>query len=395
MLKRYIFKGLDTSVISLTNVLEEVNRKSLTGFLKVTYWTGDDYLLFSDGEPYKAISFKMDGSKLIKEPGAFSIQQEGSATLAETTLDDLTAILETKQDLQTEKAWVFFPYGLPIHEPTLISFLDLEKELTLVKRSHLDGYMAFHSRETLMGMVLFERGHAIAAMARDGSLGETAIRYISSEAIPSKTFVSVYTLEPEIVNFMYSLQSAGVRTVNLDIESYDEVRTTISEESKNAVVLIESEGICRYDLFFEGQLIHRLVKDKGLFVHEDEIDKLSIKVENLPNRSIKVFEVKLVTPPKPMDIPLEISVEAKESSEVVSPEKVHLLKELFLKEIGPIGKIVWDRVLKDLGLSEERINSSKLKVFLERLKSEFPERELGESFTRKAKDLVSYVLVQR
>ncbi len=391
MLKRYVFKDLEVGVLNFNNILDEVRRKNLTGFLRVIYWTRDEYLLFHEGEPYQGVAFHSGRQRINLEPDKFRFRdEEGSATLAEATLDDLVSIQELRTEPDTDGAFLMFPYGLQVQEPVSLSFVDFKKEMLLAKRSHLNGYMAIYSPNEIFGVVVFEAGNPVMVLGANGSLGQSAVNYINANIIPAKSYLSVYNLEPEIVNFMCSMWGDNVREIKLNSDNYADVKEYIAGKNMDVVVLLESGGIYRYDLFFKGQLVETIVKDRGIFIYdEEEKVHLSEKVENLPDKKIEVFEVKILKERSPVDVVIEIGqARVEELQEAVPAEKVDAIKTAFIRDIGPIGKLIWEKLINEYGLKETDMNINQLRLVVEKLRAEFPEEEARKDFIRKVRDIL-------
>ena len=395
MIKRVLFKDLDVNVMNVGKVYDEVRRKEVTGFLKVVYWSKDDYLLFYRGNPYKVVTFNSDGSRSISEADKFSVdRKEGTATLVETTVDDLVGIIEDRNNISHDGSLVFFPYGLPVQEPVSISFLDINKEFLLAQRSHLDGYVALYSDEQLFGTVVFQGGFPVAVFGGDGSFGEKAITYINANLIPARSFMSMYTLEPELLSFVYSMHSDNVIQVEKGFETYEEAEAFVKEERKNAVVVTAGEGIYRYDMFFMGQPIDRLLKEKGVFVSEEMgKDKLISKVENLPDRTITVYDVSIIEKPRP----IEVVIEGVEEEVVVSDNEVPLdrvleIKSAYIKEMGPVGKLLWDKTLNELGFKESSMTANHLRIVVEKLRKEIPEESAAKEFLSQVENILPDII---
>jgi len=395
MIKRVLFKDLDVNVMNIGKVYEEVRRKEVTGFLKLVYWSKDDYLLFHRGAPYKVVTFNSDGSRNISEADKFSVdRREGTATLVETTIDDLVGIIEDRSDVIHDGSLVFFPYGLPVQEPVSISFLDINKEFMLAQRSHLDGYVALYSDEQLFGTIVFHSGFPVAVFGGDGSFGDRAVTYINANLIPAKSFMSMYTLEPELLSFVYSMHSDNVREVEKDFSTYEEAEAVIKEERKNAIVITRGEGIHRYDMFFMGQHIDRLVKEKGVFLSEEMgKDRLATKVENLPSRTITVYDVSIIEKPRPIEVVIEgVEEEVVASDNEVPLDKVLDIKSAYIKEMGPVGKLLWDKTLNELGFKESSMTTNHVRIVVEKLRKEIPEESATKEFLRQVENILPDII---
>jgi len=394
MLRRTVFRGLDVNVLNLDNVLREVSRRELTGYLRVVYWDKDDFLLFSEGLPFKAVTVRSDGRRLFHEAQGFRIEQrDGSATLVETSLDELVAFQEYRHSPERDGALIFFPYGTVVQEPVSVSFLDLNKQFLLAQRSHLNGYMALYTEEDLMGLVIFQSGLPVAVLGADGSFGESAVEYINSVLIPTESRMSMYAVEPEFLPFLYSLHADNMSRVDSIFMTYQEVQEHVSSRRISALVLIESEGIYRYDLFFQGQHVERILKEKGFLVAEGDRERLSMKVENLPERKIQLYEIRLVERVSPMEVVFEgTSARAPATDSYLPSELVERVKDIFVEEMGPLGRLLWDRTIEIMGFRESMLNGKQMRLLTERLRREIPEEEAARRFVRKIKEFLPDII---
>jgi hypothetical protein len=73
---------------------------------------------------------------------------------------------------------------------------------------------------------------------------------------------------------------------------------------------------------------------------------------------------------------------------VLAPEVVQKIKELFIDEIGPVGPLLWNRILRDIGLEEALIPKDMVEKLLKRLASEIPEGKHSDAFLSKVRRLV-------
>jgi len=395
MLKRILFSRLDVNVLNLDSVLREASRREVTGYLRVVYWDREDFLLFAGGIPFRAITLRSDGRRISHEPQSFRLEaRDGSASFVETTLDDLVAFQEYRHFPDRDGALLFFPYGTVVQEPISLSFLDLNRQFLLAQRSHLYGYMALFTDENLIGMVVFQGGFPVAVIGGNGSFGSAAVEHINSSLVPSESRMSMYAVEPELLSFLCSLNPGNLTRVDSVFMTYQEVEEFVVSENRSAVALIESEGIYRYDFFFHGQHVERIVKDRGFYVtDEEEKSRISLKVENLPGRRIYLYEVNLVEKAAPMEVVLECASSVEEVSEaVLSPELVDMLRSAFVEEMGPLGKLIWERTLENMGFRESALSRKQVRMLVERLRREIPESEAERRFTRKVKEFMPDII---
>jgi hypothetical protein len=384
MQKKVLFKDIDINVLNLGNVLEEVRKKELTGYLRVVYWDSDEFLLFVNGHAKKAVTMGNQGRRILLSPENFRIKEkEGSATLVETTLDDLVAFQEYRHDPEKDGSLIFFPYGTVTQETVSLGFLDIQKEFALAERSHLDGYVTLYTDSGILGSVIFSGGKPVCVQAGNGSWGEGAVEYLNQNLNPSTTFMSMYAVEPEVLSFLYSLQPGRIKKSQQVFENYQIARQKVEESKLSAIILTESEGMYRYDLFFRGQPVERVLKEKGFIISDDEQkDRLSVKVENLPESRVHLYEVSLIE--KPEQIPVSIAPSLPpEAEEEVPSDVVANAKSEFVRMVGPVGRLIWDKIIKDSAYKETSLTKAQFRDIIDKLTKEIPEEEGRKNFIEK------------
>ncbi len=386
MQKKVLFKDIDIKVLNLANVLEEVRKKELTGFLKVVYWDSDEYLLFFNGIPKRAVTINSDGRRLVLSPENFKVKEkEGSASLVETTLDDLIAFQENRREPDKDGPLVFFPLGTITQEPVSLSFLDVNKEFALAERSHLDGYVAFYTDSKLLGCVIFTGGKPVSVQAGNGTFGEQAVNYINSVLNTSTTYMSMYSTEHELLSFLYSMTPDRVKKDPRVLENYQSAKNIVEKEKLNSIVIVESEGIVRYDLFFRGQRVENFVREKGFFITDEELkERLSVKAENLPESKVHLYTVNFVEKPEPIEVQLS-AVASGEGEPEVASDIIAVVKADFIRLVGPVGRLLWDKIIKDEGLKETSMTRHQFKSIIDKLVKEIPEESGRKEFLEKIK----------
>ncbi len=384
MQKKVLFRDIDINVLNLGNILEEVRRKELTGFLKVVYWDSDEYLLFYNGTARRAVTISSDGRRMILSPENFRVKEkDGTASLVETTVDDIVAFQEYRHDPLKDGALVFFPYGTVTQEPVSLGFLDIQKVLTLAEKSHIDGYVTLYTDSNLIGMIVFAGGKPVMVASAKGSTGEDAVNDINAHLDTSTTYTSMYAVEPEVLSFLYSFEPQRINKDESLFENYHVARERVEKEKANAIILTESEGIYRYDLFFRGQSVDRFLKEKGFFVEDEELkEKLSQKVENLPESRVRLFYIELKEKPSEVEvrfsIPQQPAVEEEVPGDVVS-----LAKSEFVRLVGPVGRLIWDKIIREGGFKESSLSKAQFRDIIDKLIKEIPEEEGRQAFIEK------------
>lgn len=74
--------------------------------------------------------------------------------------------------------------------------------------------------------------------------------------------------------------------------------------------------------------------------------------------------------------------------EYVKEEKVNAVKMHFIEEIGPIGPLLWNKILKDRGLTERSMREEDLKSLINVLYKEIPDSMHANRFLEKVRRVV-------
>ncbi len=64
------------------------------------------------------------------------------------------------------------------------------------------------------------------------------------------------------------------------------------------------------------------------------------------------------------------------------------VRSAFIRELGPVGKLIWEKALEELGFKESSMNLNQMRILLERIKKEFPEEESRRSFLSNVKKVL-------
>ena len=379
MLKTYLIKDTDIALIDLKKLLDDARLRKLTGFLHVSYWDRDDFLLLHQGKPVRSVAFHQDGRTVFGDPNGFGfVSQWGTVTLAETGLDDLVGLQEAGLYVLKERGINLFPCGTPVQSDIPMTYLDIDRVFLLAKKSHVDGYAAFYTPTGLIGTVVFQGGEPVGAVGPRGSKDTSGIKGIASSVIPPKSFVTLYTLESDLIPFFLSICRGGVRYLE----------TEEVPEDFSGVVVTGARGTYRYDLFFRGAGVGTLFKERGVFIwDEGRKREISDKIDGLPGKERLVFEVDLNVELKPLEFSPD-ELKAKEETQEVPAESVDRIKALFVREMGPVGRIIWEKILEEFHLKEGSMTLRQLSLLVDRLKEEFPEEEAKREFIVKVREIV-------
>jgi len=194
----------------------------------------------------------------------------------------------------------------------------------------------------------------------------------------------MYALEHEVMPFLYSLNKA--RILSSHVGRYEEAKERAKDIGSGSLILAEGGGMRRYDFFFRGANVMSFLKDNGFFItDEEELRELSAKVEGMPDVKVSVYEVPLVENPEPIEVVIEPT---SPDTDKLLPETVRKIKSLFIKKIGPVGRLIWSKTLEELGIEEEAVGRKEVLSLIERLGREIPEEDAREDFLHRCKEIV-------
>jgi hypothetical protein len=177
---------------------------------------------------------------------------------------------------------------------------------------------------------------------------------------------------------MDTLRKEKEGTVNSE-EELTLLKKEISGRKLSALLdLIFNGGKRLYEFFYRGvsflKLLHHMEKI------ETANPSITLGVKN--HFSLYSLEVKESLQP--------IHVEFYEDTgyEYVKEEKVNAVKLYFIEEIGPIGSLLWNKILKDRGYREKSMREEDLKSLIDVLYKEIPDSMHANRFLEKVRRVV-------
>ena len=383
MPKRAVFKGLDIQTLNLRSLLEDLRIKKFTGFLKVSYWNRDEFLLLFEGRPLRGIALSEEGKFVKFPPQDFALKdQRGSASLFEASLFEIVLLENPFWDPLKHGPLVFLPFGDTVQEDIFLGYVDLEKELLMIERSHLYGYVALYTTEEIVGMILFENGKCVGIFAGDGNSGQGAKTYISTHFLPAKTYLTAVSLEPEIVNLFHLSRRENLGFV----EGHQEGPSYFRETQKSGLVVSNASSLTEIDVFYKGSEAFSVVKEAGVILGGERAQEVREKIKDLPGVESRSYEFISLEPPSYTDFKLDLLSQT--AGPILSSDKIEEVKSLYVSEIGPVGKILWEKTLEGMGLKEGGLSAKTLKLIIERLADEIPEGEARREFMNRVRSIV-------
>ncbi len=361
MQKRVLYKNLELGVINLGGLLKELRGKEFTGYIKNRGWDYEDYIAFWEGKPVHAISIKENGEKEELKLGDYIwIERGKTIDVVETDPLSLANIFRESYSVEDSRALIIAGVGDEITEPIKFSLFNMENALASLERGHFTGYIAWTNPVEVVGMCLLYNGSPIAL--NSGRLWDMEAQPLIVSKLGSETYVHMYSIEPEIV-LMVNSTRLGLRKETFF--SLEEVEAGIYEE-------VHGNG-GSYSFIYRGQQVF------GFKLSSGEVEPFSFKAKG----SASVWSVDIINTPSK----IELSLNTK-SVEMLSQDAIMGIKEVFVDEIGPVGPILWDRILSELGVDNNSIPKDMAEKLLNKLASEIPEESHAEAFLSRVRRFV-------
>jgi len=377
-----LYKDLNLESVNVEEIFREIQNKSESGYLKITYWDQEDYIFYAGGKPIGGATYDRQGKKMVLDYLSYRIKNN-NGTLFFFRLPILEVLVFKYKELKFPTPYNFVSYGNEFLAPVKTTMVDPNKVLQQAKRSHLDGYIVIGDDENYKCMLFLQGGNSIAFYDGRQFIKKGDVRfYVKRET----DYVGVYSTEAEV-----SLLLSCMDTLKLDEE--DDFRSKEELEaieksitSRKSTCLLDatlSNGDRLYQFFYSGAFIVRILHGREEMVSASRID-IKPGTEN----RLKVFSI---------DVPLETGsvnvefvyedVDRKVYTSYVPEETVRKLKGFFIEEIGPIGSLLWNRILKSNGLNEARLSDDDFEKLVNILRDEIPDEKHRDKFIEKVRRL--------
>lgn len=377
-----LYKDLNLESVNLEEIFREIQTKSESGYLKITYWDQEDYIFYAGGKPIGGATYDRQGKKMVLDYLSYRIKNN-NGTLSFFRLPTLEVLVFKYKELKFPTPYNFVSYGDEFLAPVKTTMVDPNRVLQQAKKAHLDGYIVVCDDESYKCMLFLQEGNSIAFYDGKRFIKKGDVRF----SVKRETdYVGVYSTEPEV-----SLLLSCMDTLKLDEE--DDFRSKEELEaieksitSRKATCLLDatlSSGDRFYQFFYSG------VPVIGILHSREEIFSASrVDIKPGTENRLKVFSI---------DVPLETGsvnvefvyedVDRKAYIPSVPEETVRKLKGFFIEEIGPIGSLLWNRILKSNGLDEAKLSKEDFERLVNILRDEIPDEKHKDKFVEKVRRL--------
>jgi len=382
MPRKIVYENLNAEVVDIKGLLEDLKSKKFNGYILLNKWDGEVYCIIKNGNLEKAVSFDSNGRKELRECKEIP-KDEGIISVVETDFLELIHIFHDIPSIQFAGPTVLSGYGNPLQQPIKMSHVNFENIKKIIERERVNGYAVFFDEEDILGNIIFYEGKTVNAFSK-GLFREEALNFLTKKISPAKHYVAVYSVEPELLLFINSLDRLG-KIQKGRISSFEDLHILINEASKerDSFILeaILSNDVRYYFFFFHGSLIKGLKINKGIFEDASIKDLGSLIKEGI---NFSIIHINIDMDPSP----LRLEEFKKRDDEFISKEKIAEIKNAFIDNIGPVGNFIWNKKLNDYGVSEDEITKELLDALITSLSAEIPDKTYAKKFIEKVRGIL-------
>jgi hypothetical protein len=377
-----LYRDLNLESVNLEEIFREIQTKSESGYLKITYWDQEDYIFYAGGKPIGGATYDRQGRKITLDYLNYRIRNY-NGTLSFFRLPTLEVLVFKYKELKFPTPYNFVSYGNEFLAPVKTTMVDPNRVLQQVKKAHLDGYVVVCDDENYKCMLFLQGGNSIAFYDGKRFIKKGEVRFFVKR---ETDYVGVYSTEPE-VSLLLSCMDTLKLSVENNFRSKEELEAIEkSITSRKTTCLLDATLSNRdklYQFFYGGVPIVGILHSR-----EDIISASRIDIKPGTENRLKVFSI---------DVPLETGsvnvefvyedVDRKVYTPSVPEETVRKLKGFFIEEIGPIGSLLWNRILKSNGLDEARLSKDDFEKLVNILRDEIPDEKHRDKFIEKVRRL--------
>ncbi len=387
MQRRAVYSELNLGAVNLNQLFVDVSSRKLSGYFKVSYWDEDHYILYTEGEAITGMSIERDGSrKNIDYKGYKPKEMSGTVSFFEVPL--INVLLFRDQQRTPPTPYNFVSYGREFLSCMRLSHIDLEKLMHHMKESHLNGYMVLSSNREFLFMVMLQKGTPVALYS---DKGYSTDGHKSFTVDRESSYIAAYATEPEVPLIFASMENMEkiIETTFMSREEFLLVQKEVSTKKMNAFFDVLLYGGKRlYEFFYRGSLIFKTVH-----ALDELMDEHTDILPGTKNRS-SLYSLRIKEFLNPMDISIEVAsriappLRANAAFEFIEESKLVAVRAYFIEEIGPIGPLLWNKILKERGYEERHMTKNNLMELIDILYREIPDEKHAKRFLEKARRVI-------
>jgi hypothetical protein len=377
-----LYRDLNLESVNLEEIFREIQNKSESGYLKITYWDHEDYIFYAGGKPIGGATYDRQGRKMTLDYLNYRIRNY-NGTLSFFRLPTLEVLVFKYKELKFPTPYNFVSYGKEFLAPVKTTMIDPNGVLQQAKRFHLNGYIVIGDDENYKCMLFLQRGNSIAFYDGKRFIKKGEVRF----SVKRETdYVGVYSTEPEVSLLLSCMDTLKLRVEN-NFRSKEELeaieKSIISRKTTCLLDVALSNGDRLYQFFYSG------VPVVGILHSREELALASgIDIKPGTENRLKVFSIDVPSETGSVNVEFVYEdMDRKVYIPSVPEETVRRLKEFFIEEIGPIGSLLWNRILESNGLYEARLSEDDFEKLVNILRDEIPDEKHRDKFIEKVRRL--------
>jgi len=386
MQKIELYRDLNLESINVEGVFGEIQSRKESGYFKIVYWDQEDYIFYAEGVPIFGVSYDRQGYKRPINYASYKPKSR-SGTLSFIKLSTLETLVFKYKELQIPTPYNFVSYGTQFLAPVKAIMVEPKTVLEQAKSSYLSGYMIIGDNKAYKSMLFLQSGEVIAVYdSRGFTIGDDAKVLLN----PEEDYVGLYSTEPEVsllISCMDTLQLYEEKSFRDKVE-FEKIEKDIV--SKKISCLLDANLSKRdrlYQFFYSGVPIVRILHTKEEMLTVDKVD-INPNTEN----TLRIFSMDVIQGTGRVRVEFsyedgDVNTSVIKELSFVPTETIRKLKEVFVEEIGPIGNLLWNKILQNNRLKESEITKIDFEMLINTLKSEIPDEKHRSIFIEKVRRL--------
>ena len=362
-MRRQLREKVNFEFISAKSLMDDLISSSFTGYIKVILWNEERYIPFYEGTVQEIISVRDDTVETLPYSEKH-LPITGTGEIYETDVVSIMNMLNGNCSIEKCSALCLAGYGEVLQDTQPAGRIDFNKFISVSEETKYNGYILIHSYKGPISGIFFFNGKPIGVCIckRDEPFHD-ALNLIRNDI--KKNLATIFILPPELTLLLYNMKSMnanrkGVIKNKLELEA---LMQSIKDRRISGVLYIKKGSRRRYYGFFYKGLDIR-------FIYQDITDIIDIDISESDVIGAFVLYTMQIDP-NPRAISLD-SLTADKPEYVVPVRDIENIKDAFIEEIGPIGKVVWKKILQELGWEEDAVPVDKLNELVDRLSEEIP-----------------------
>ncbi len=372
-----IYKEVNLSSVKFESILEEIQRNSFTGYMKLSYWDMEDYVFYLRGRQVGGVRQLSEG---MREAVNYEVRspksEKGVFSLYATSPVEVFSFKESVEDRITP--YTFATYGEEFVAPIQLAHTNINSLFKEAEELYINGHMLLTGAESFEAHITLAGGKPVSLW---DSKDYTHSGSKSISVDPQNSYICAFRTEPEFSSFLASLDTLK-SLENIKLRSVADVKGVMANLSDGfrLLELVFSYGLRLFILLLGKSPLLKLVNDCG------EVSKDKLIAPANKEYLLRIYSIEIRSEYTPINLSLNTL-----SQEVnyLSQEDLSSIRRVFVEEIGPIGAVVWKRIFEVLGFEVDKLPKQEVNKFINMLANEIPDEKHSKRFLEKTRRWLS------